>query len=472
MIQNLNEELFSFIKKSPTGFHAVHELANYLTEAGFERLAEGNTWNLAEGGKYFVTRNQSAIIAFKVSRKDYSGFHIAASHSDSPTLKIKESSEMNIENQYVKLNVEKYGGMLCAPWFDRPLSVAGRIIVKDGNRLTTKLINVDRDLLMIPNLAIHMNREVNDGYKYNIQKDMLPLYRMSNSGKAFKEMIAEEAGVSVDQIKGMDLFLYNRMEGTVWGCDGEFISAPRLDDLQCAFTSTMALLNSEFRFSDKRANDLMTYRRDIVVLHPTDTPEEVLRIIHEEHFSKYLLVERGKDEIIGVVSVKDIILMMGGEQPFNLRSIARPALFIPESLYAKKVLELFKKNKNKFGVVVDEYGNTEGIITLHDLTESIFGDILEENETEEEEIVVRQDGSMLVEASMNLDDFMEAMGIMNYDDLKEEDFTTLSGLAMFLIGRVPKAGDLFSYKNLDFEVVDMDRGRVDKLLVIKKEEDE
>ena len=232
------------------------------------------------------------------------------------------------------------------------------------------------------------------------------------------------------------------------------------------------MLRDVFRFSDKRANDLMTYRRDIVVLHPTDTPEEVLRIIHEEHFSKYLLVERGKDEIIGVVSVKDIILMMGGEQPFNLRSIARPALFIPESLYAKKVLELFKKNKNKFGVVVDEYGNTEGIITMHDLTESIFGDILEENETEEEEIVVRQDGSMLVEASMNLDDFMEAMGIMNYDDLKEEDFTTLSGLAMFLIGRVPKAGDLFSYKNLDFEVVDMDRGRVDKLLVIKKEEDE
>ena len=232
------------------------------------------------------------------------------------------------------------------------------------------------------------------------------------------------------------------------------------------------MLRDVFRFSDKRANDLMTYRRDIVVHHPTDTPEEVLRIIHEEHFSKYLLVERGKDEIIGVVSVKDIILMMGGEQPFNLRSIARPALFIPESLYAKKVLELFKKNKNKFGVVVDEYGNTEGIITLHDLTESIFGDILEENETEEEEIVVRQDGSMLVEASMNLDDFMEAMGIMNYDDLKEEDFTTLSGLAMFLIGRVPKAGDLFSYKNLDFEVVDMDRGRVDKLLVIKKEEDE
>lgn len=231
------------------------------------------------------------------------------------------------------------------------------------------------------------------------------------------------------------------------------------------------MLRDVFRFSDKRANDLMTCRRDIVTLHPTDTPEELLRIIHEEHFSKYLLVERGKDEIIGVVSVKDIILMMGDKHPFDLRKIARPPLFIPESLYAKKVLELFKKNKNKFGVVVNEYGNTEGIITLHDLTESIFGDILEENEMEEEEIVFRQDGSMLVEASMNLNDFMEAMGILNYDDLKEEDFTTLSGLAMFLVGRVPKAGDQFSYRNLDFEIVDMDRGRVDKLLVIKKEEE-
>ena len=232
------------------------------------------------------------------------------------------------------------------------------------------------------------------------------------------------------------------------------------------------MLRDVFRFSDKRANDLMTYRRDIVVMHPNDTREDVLRIISEQHFSKYLLVESGKDEVIGVVSVKDIIIMLGEDHHVDLRSIARPAQFIPESLYAKKVLEIFKRNKNKFGVVVDEYGNTQGIITLHDLTESIFGDILEENETEEEEIVRRQDGSLLVEASMNIDDFMDAMGILNYDDLKEEDFTTLSGLAMFLIGRVPKAGDLFTYKNLEFEVVDMDRGRVDKLLVVKHEEEE
>lgn len=231
------------------------------------------------------------------------------------------------------------------------------------------------------------------------------------------------------------------------------------------------MLRDVFRFSDKRANDLMTCRRDIIALHPNDTREKVLQTIQEQHFSKYLLVEKGKDDILGVVSVKDIIIMMGNTNHiFDLRSIARPALFIPESLYAKKVLEIFKKHKNKFGVVVDEYGNTEGIITLHDLTESIFGDILEENETEEEDIIVRQDGSMLVEASMNLDDFMETMGIVDYEELKEEDFTTLSGLSMFLVGRIPKAGDLFTYKNLHFEVVDMDKGRVDKLLVTKDKE--
>ena len=232
------------------------------------------------------------------------------------------------------------------------------------------------------------------------------------------------------------------------------------------------MLRDVFRFSDKRANELMTHRRDVVILHPDDTREKVMKTIEEEHYSKYLLVDERKDEIIGVVSVKDIILTMGNQKEFDLREIARPPLFIPESLYANKVLELFKKNKNKFGVVVNEYGSTEGIITLHDLTESIFGDILEEDETEEEEIVTRQDGSMLVEASMNIDDFMEEMGILSYEDLESEDFTTLGGLAMFLIGRIPKAGDIFTYKNLQFEVVDMDRGRVDKLLVIKRDEEQ
>ena len=231
------------------------------------------------------------------------------------------------------------------------------------------------------------------------------------------------------------------------------------------------MLRDVFRFSDKHANELMTQRRDLILLHPDDSQEKVMKIIEDKHFSRYLLVNERKEEIIGVVSVKDIILMVSNKRNFNLREIARPPLFIPESLYANKILELFKKNKNKFGVVVNEYGGIEGIITLHDLTESIFGDILEENETEEQDIVMRADGSMLVEASMNIVDFMDEMGIISYEDLEEEDFTTLGGLAMFKIGGVPKAGDIFSYQNLQFEVVDMDRGWVDKLLVIKNVDD-
>ncbi len=233
------------------------------------------------------------------------------------------------------------------------------------------------------------------------------------------------------------------------------------------------MLRDVFRFSDKRANDLMTPRRDVIALHVNDTPEDVLETIKKEHFSKYLLVDEDLDQIVGVVSVKDIILMIGSsERGFDLRSIAQPAQLVPESLSAKKVLEVFKRTKDKFAVVINEFGNTEGIITLHDLSESIFGDILEENEEDEEEIIERQDGSLLVDGSMNLEDFMDTMGITDFDDLKEEDFTTLSGMAMFLIGGVPKAGDKFSYQNLDFEIMDTDRGRVDKLLVIKNNKDE
>lgn len=230
------------------------------------------------------------------------------------------------------------------------------------------------------------------------------------------------------------------------------------------------MLKDVFRFSNKRANELMTPRRDLIVFHPTDTKEEVMDIIEKHQFSNYLLVNRVKDEIAGIVSVKDIILMIGNNEEFDLNKIVHKPLYIPESLYAKKVLELFKRHKNKFGVVVNEYGVTEGIITLHDLTESIFGDILEENETEEEDILIRQDGSMLVEASMNISDFMEEMGILSCDDIKSEDFTTLGGMAMFFIGRIPKTGDIFEYKNLKFEIVDMDGERVDKLLVEKKDQ--
>lgn len=162
------------------------------------------------GGKYYVTRNGSSIIAFCVP-EIINGFHIMASHSDSPTFKVKELPEIGVEKKYTKLNVEGYGGMLMSTWFDRPLSVAGRLLVRDKERIISMLVNVDRDLLVIPSLAIHMNRGVNDGYKFNVQKDLLPLYGDGEASGTFMERIAESAGVDVRDIMGHDLFLYPRV---------------------------------------------------------------------------------------------------------------------------------------------------------------------------------------------------------------------------------------------------------------------
>lgn len=241
------QELISFLKKSPTAFHAVHTMTELLRAHSFTRLRENEHWRLTPGGNYYVTRNDSSLIAFTIPGKGFADMHIMASHSDSPTFKIKENPELEVEKQYVKLNVERYGGMLCAPWFDRPLSVAGRILLKDPETgvFQTRLVDINRDLVLIPNLAIHMNREANNGYKYNAQKDMLPLYGMYDAKDTFFSVIANAAGVSEDQILGHDLFLYNRQEPSVWGASGEFLSAPRLDDLQCAFSSLQGFLKGD-----------------------------------------------------------------------------------------------------------------------------------------------------------------------------------------------------------------------------------
>ena len=245
MFKETAKELLEFIEKSPSCFHAVKTMKDMLNVEGFEEIKEADKWELNEGGKYYVTRNDSSIIAFVMPEKEFSGYRIMASHSDSPTFKIKENPEMQVDKKYVKLNVERYGGMICSPWFDRPLSVAGRIIVKENDEFVTKLVDVDRDLLMLPNLAIHMNREVNDGYKYNAQKDMLPLYGDIASKDTFMKTIAETAGVKEDDILAHDLFLYNRIKGTIWGANEEFVSSSRLDDLQCAFASLKGFLKGE-----------------------------------------------------------------------------------------------------------------------------------------------------------------------------------------------------------------------------------
>lgn len=239
------EKLLEFIRKSPTAFHAVAEMKMRFKEKGFLELKENEHWRLEKGGDYFVTRNNSSIIAFSIPEKCPWKFHIMASHSDSPAFKIKENPEIQVENAYVKLNVEKYGGMLLAPWFDRPLSVAGRLVIKENGKIKEKLVCVDKNLLLIPSLAIHMNREANDGCKYNVQKDLLPLYSMAESAGSFMKLMAERAGVKEEEILGHDLFLYDRTSGTVWGAQEEFLSAPRLDDLQCAFASMEGFLKGK-----------------------------------------------------------------------------------------------------------------------------------------------------------------------------------------------------------------------------------
>ena len=283
-----NQKLLAFIEKYPTSYHVIKGQKELLDDAGYQQLSENDAWEIRPGGKYYVIRNGSAIAAFRIppedcaaddigsireiAEKKLAGFMIMASHSDSPSLKIKRNPEMQADKAYTKLNVEPYGGLLMAPWFDRPLSVAGRIFVRTGTDLKDlkaeaadgadsgtpavpskvnagtclecRLVNLDRDLLVIPSLAIHMNREANKGYAYNAQKDLLPLYGMAES-RPLAELLAEAVGVDAGDILDGDLYLYNRQPGTVFGANKEFLMSPRLDDVQCAFASLQGFLESE-----------------------------------------------------------------------------------------------------------------------------------------------------------------------------------------------------------------------------------
>lgn len=243
-IKTINQELFQYIKHSPTNFHAVASAADILNLAGFTPLAEQDSWNLAPGGKYYVIRNHSSIFAFRMPVEVIAhpmNFQIIASHSDSPCFKLKENAEMAVEKHYTKLNVERYGGSLLAPWFDRPLSIAGRVVIKTKKGISSQLIQFKENLAMIVNLAIHMNRKVNEGYEYHVQTDMLPLISSNGTDFSINKMIAEQLQISVEDIVSSDLYLYNCMNGTMWGAEDEFISSPKLDDLQCAFSSIKAL---------------------------------------------------------------------------------------------------------------------------------------------------------------------------------------------------------------------------------------
>lgn len=244
-------DCLEFIKKSPSTFHAVYELKNKCIENGFIELKEGEGWQLEKGKNYVVTRNGSSIMAFKIGKTlNVPAFNIVASHSDSPTFKLKEYAEIE-GNSYLQLNTEGYGGMIASSWFDRPLSLAGRAAIKTEQGIEIRLYDANRDLLMIPNVAIHMNRSVNTGYNYNLQVDLLPLFSAEGKKGTLKKLLADDLKVNEKDILSTELNLYNRTPYSIWGAEEEFVSSPKLDNLECAFTTLDGFLKAE---NDERVN--------------------------------------------------------------------------------------------------------------------------------------------------------------------------------------------------------------------------
>ena len=238
-----SKEFLEFINVSKTPFHATNALAAKLAENGYVKLVESDKWNIELGGKYYVVKNDSSIIAFTVPTvlTDLS-FNITASHTDSPTFKVKPNYNIETAAKTLGMHLEVYGGTIYSSWLDRPLSVAGRVIVREGNKLVTKLVDVNRPLCLIPNVAIHQNRSVNDGYKYNPAVDLVALYGAKDGAK-LGDIVKEECNID-GSISAMELYIYNCNRGTLFGGRNEFVSAPQIDNLECAYLSLEALLLS------------------------------------------------------------------------------------------------------------------------------------------------------------------------------------------------------------------------------------
>ena len=229
------QKLIRFLDESPTCYHAAANVLAAMKAAGAVELRESEPWRLERGGLYAVSRGDSAVIAFRVPERAFHGFLMAAAHSDSPAFKVRETGETASAGNTLRLSVEPYGGGIWRGWLDRPLSVAGRVVVRKGDRLLSRLVNIDRDLLVIPSVAIHMDRTVNKGTALNPAVDLLPLLGCGAEPGAFRKLIAEAAGVREEHLLATELFLYPRTRAVQAGLNGEFIVSPRLDDLQCVF---------------------------------------------------------------------------------------------------------------------------------------------------------------------------------------------------------------------------------------------
>ena len=236
-------DLMDFLDSSVTMFHAINECEKVLQRSGFIYLPENGKWNINKG-KYYTKRNSSSLIAFDIAEGDYH-FQISAAHSDSPTFKLKDRPVIEA-NGYLKLNVEGYGGMINATWLDKPLTLAGRVMVNTDKGIETRLLHIDRDLLIIPNVPIHFNREINKGFAFNNQVDMLPIFSAGNLKESdFDNIIAKELGIESGDILAKDLYLVNRQKAAIIGFDNELISSGRLDDLECVYTSLRGFVEAE-----------------------------------------------------------------------------------------------------------------------------------------------------------------------------------------------------------------------------------
>ena len=230
------------LKLSPTAFHAVDTLRRKLLENGYQPLRRGEA--MVPGGKYFVTPHGSSLLAFRLPQNTPTGFMITASHADSPCFRIRDKAELT-GGDCVRLSAERYGGMLNDSWLDRPLSIAGRVTLRAEGGVRTALVDFRKDMVVIPRLAIHMNREANNGYKYDPVRDLTPLYGLASSAGQFNAQLAKELNCTEEDILSTDLIIYNNQDGFVWGPAEEFLSAPRLDDLGCVFTCAEAFLHAK-----------------------------------------------------------------------------------------------------------------------------------------------------------------------------------------------------------------------------------
>ena len=241
MIEKEVQELLSFIDGNPTAYHTTASVRNILLKEGFSELLESRRWQLEPGRSYFVCRNGSSILAFRMGEQleNYS-FNVAAAHTDSPCFRIKENAEIHMGRKYTKLNTEGYGGMIMPSWLDRPLTVAGRLLVRTESGIESRLVCPDRALACIPNLCIHFNRDLNNGMKYNPQVDLQPIF--GGKGGNLKEVLAAEAGVKAEDILDADLVLATREKAVRMGLNGEYFMSGRIDDLECAYTTLWGFL--------------------------------------------------------------------------------------------------------------------------------------------------------------------------------------------------------------------------------------